>query len=269
MSETAAGTRAAGAKGARPRRLRRGAAILPSLFTVGNLFLGFWSMIKAIHGEFEPASHLLFWAIVLDMLDGRIARLTGTTSEFGGELDSLADVISFGVAPALLAYQWAFPPIPRAGWLAAFLFVAAGALRLARFNVQRHASDGRFFVGLPIPAAAGQVAALVAVLPGPLDERPAAFGALAVVVILAFLMVSTFRYRSFKGVDLRARRSYASILGIAVALVVLFIEPAGVLVTLATGYALSGPAAYLYGLLRRKSGGPPAVVAETTPLQGL
>lgn len=259
----------AAARAPRARRFRRGAAILPSLFTVGNLFLGFWSMIKAIHGEFEPASHLLFWAIVLDMLDGRIARMTGTTSEFGGELDSLADAISFGVAPGLLAYQWAFAPIPRAGWLAAFLFVAAGVLRLARFNVQRHASDGRFFVGLPIPAAAGQVAALVAVLPGPLAERPPAFGGLAVVVILAFLMVSTFRYRSFKGIDLKARRSYASILLIAVALVVLFFEPAGVLVTLATVYVLSGPTAYLWGLLRRRSGGPPAVVAESAPFQGL
>ncbi len=251
------------------RRFRRGAAILPSLFTVGNLFLGFWSVIKATHGEFEPAAHLLFWAIVLDMLDGRIARLTGTTSEFGGELDSLADVISFGVSPALLAYQWAFEPVPRAGWLAAFLFVAAGALRLARFNVQRQASDGRFFVGLPIPAAAGQVAALVAVLPGPLADRAPALGGIAVVVMLAFLMVSTFRYRSFKGVDLRARRSYASILGIAVALVVLFFEPAGVLVTLATVYVLSGPATYLFGLLRRRSGSPPAVVAESAPQQGL
>ena len=256
-------------KGARARRFRRGAAILPSLFTMGNLFLGFWCVIKAIHGEFESASLLLFWAIVLDMLDGRIARMTGTTSEFGGELDSLADVISFGVAPAILAYQWAFEPTPRAGWLAAFLFVAAGALRLARFNVQRHASDGRFFVGLPIPAAAGQVAALVAVLPGPLVDRVPAFGSIAVVVILAFLMVSTFRYRSFKGVDLRARRSYASILGIAVALVVLFFEPAGVLVTLATSYVLSGPTSYLFGLLRRRSGGPPAVVVENAPLEGL
>jgi CDP-diacylglycerol--serine O-phosphatidyltransferase len=253
---------------ARVRRFRRGAAILPSLFTMGNLFLGFWCVIKAIHGEFEAASHLLFWAIVLDVLDGRIARLTGTTSEFGGELDSLADVISFGVAPALLAYLWAFEPIPRAGWLVSFLFVAAGALRLARFNVQRQASDGRYFVGLPIPAAAGQLAALVAVLPGPLSERVPAFGGIAVVVILAFLMVSTFRYQSFKGVDLRARRSYASILLIAVGLVVLFFEPAGVLATLATVYVLSGPAAYLLGLLRRRSSGPPAVVAESAP-QGL
>jgi CDP-diacylglycerol--serine O-phosphatidyltransferase len=245
--------------------LRRGAAILPSLFTMGNLFLGFWALIKTTHGLHESAAHLLFWAILLDMLDGRIARLTGTTSEFGGELDSLADVVSFGVAPALLAYSWAFTPVPRAGWLAAFLLVAAGALRLARFNVQRHGGDGRYFVGLPIPAAAGQVAALVAVLPGPLSERPAAMGGLAVVVMLAFLMVSTFRYHSFKGIDLRARRSYASILGIAVGLVVLFFEPSVVLVTLVTLYVVSGPASYLFGLLRRRSPAPPPVVSEDAP----
>jgi CDP-diacylglycerol--serine O-phosphatidyltransferase len=239
--------------------------VLPSLFTIGNLFLGFWSLIRALHGQYEHAAFLLFWAIVLDMLDGRIARMTGTTSEFGGELDSLADIVSFGVAPAFLAYTWAFELVPRAGWLVAFLFVAAGALRLARFNVQRHGGDGRFFVGLPIPAAAGQVAALVSVLPGPLRDRPAAFGGLAVVIILAFLMVSTFRYQSFKGFDLRARRSYASILGIAVALVVLFFAPGYVLVTLASVYVLSGPAAYLFGLLRRRGQGAPPVVAESAP----
>jgi CDP-diacylglycerol--serine O-phosphatidyltransferase len=244
-----------------PKRFRRGAAILPSLFTTGNLFLGFWSIIRAIHAEYELAAPLIFWAIVLDMLDGRIARMTGTTSEFGGELDSLADLISFGVAPALLAYSWAFAPVPRAGWLAAFLFLCCGALRLARFNVQRHSLDGRFFVGLPIPAAAGQVAAVVALLPAPLTERPAAMAGLAAVVALAFLMVSTFRYRSFKGVDLKSRRSYVSVVGIAVALVVLFLHTEGVLVTLTTLYVLSGPSAYLFGLLRRR-GAPPVVAAD-------
>ncbi len=246
-------------------RFRRGAALLPSLFTIGNLFLGFWAVIKATHGEYEAAAQLLFWAIVLDMLDGRIARMTGTTSEFGGELDSLADVISFGVAPGFLAYVWAFSAVPRAGWLTAFLFVAAGAVRLARFNVQRPGGDGKYFVGLPIPAAAGQVAALVAVLPGPLRDKPAAFGGLAIVAMLAFLMVSTFRYQSFKGLDLRARRSYPSILGIAVALVVLFFEPAGVLVTLASVYVLSGPAGYLIGLLRRRGPGAPPVAVQSAP----
>jgi CDP-diacylglycerol--serine O-phosphatidyltransferase len=245
-----------------PRRFRRGAAILPSLFTTGNLFLGFWAMVKTFHGRYEEAAPLIFGAIVLDMLDGRIARLTGTTSEFGGELDSLSDMISFGVAPALLAYAWAFSSVPRAGWLAAFLFVACGAMRLARFNVQRHSLDGRFFVGLPIPAAAGQLAALVAILPASIHDKPAAIAGLGVVVVLAFLMVSTFRYRSFKGVDLRSRRSYISVLGIAVAMAVLFLHTEGVLVTLVTGYVLSGPGTYLYGLLRRRSTPPPVVATD-------
>src|SRR5262245_45247425 len=129
---------------ARRRRmgLRRGVAILPSLFTTGNLFLGFWAIIKTLHGEYSEAAPLIAWAIVLDLLDGRIARMTGTASEFGGELDSLADVISFGVAPGVLAYSWGFASLEKVGWLAAFLFVVCGALRLARFNVQRHVVDG-------------------------------------------------------------------------------------------------------------------------------
>src|SRR6186713_1946863 len=153
------------------RRFRRGAAILPSLFTIGNLFLGFWAMVRTIHGQYAEAAPLIFWAILLDVLDGRIARMTGTTSEFGAELDSLADVVSFGVAPALLAYSWGFSTLPRVGWLVAFLFVVCGALRLARFNVQKSSVDGRYFVGLPIPAAAAPVAALVNVSPAPVDEK--------------------------------------------------------------------------------------------------
>jgi CDP-diacylglycerol--serine O-phosphatidyltransferase len=138
-------------------RFRRGAAILPSLFTVGNLFLGFWAIVKTLNGELGEAAPLVLGAIVLDMLDGRIARLTGTASEFGGELDSLSTP-AFHVAPAPLAYRW-LSAMPRG--LAGRLPVRRGALRLARFNVQRHVVDARYFVGLPIPAAAGQVAALV------------------------------------------------------------------------------------------------------------
>jgi CDP-diacylglycerol--serine O-phosphatidyltransferase len=130
--------------------------------------------------------------------------------------------------------------------------------------VQRHSGDGKFFVGLPIPAAAGQVAALVAILPTPLHERPAATAGLGVVVVLAFLMVSTFRYRSFKGFDLRSRRSYVSVVGIAVAMAVLFLHTEGVLVSLITLYVLSGPSVYLWGLFRRR-GGPPPVVATSEP----
>ena len=207
-----------------PTRLRSagpsaaGASILPSLFTTGNLFLGFWAIVKAFDGQYGEAAPLIGGAIVLDMLDGRIARLTGTTSEFGAELDSLADAISFGVAPALLAYRWALDEIPRLGWLAAFLFAMCGVLRLARFNVQKHAVDGRYFVGLPIPAAAGQLAAVIAFAPARVTGWVHGLFALLLVIALALLMVSTLRYRSFKGVDLRRRRSYLAVLGIALAL---------------------------------------------------
>lgn len=250
-------------------KFRRGAAILPSLFTTGNLFFGFWTIIKAIHGQYEQATVLIALAVVLDALDGRIARLTGTASEFGGELDSLADVISFGVAPAVLAYQWGFfETVPRAGWLGAFLFVMCGTLRLARFNVQRHSVDGRFFVGLPIPAAAGQVAALIHFHPAPLGLKGHAVLALAMTICLAFLMVSTLRYPSFKGFDLRVRRSYITILPIGVAIAVLFLSPEYSFLGLMTLYSLWAPIAYVLGLVvRRRPSNPPGAVVVTGAAQ--
>jgi CDP-diacylglycerol--serine O-phosphatidyltransferase len=252
------------AKDGRPRRFRRGAAILPSLFTTGNLFLGFWAIIKTLEGRFVEAAPLIGGAIVLDMLDGRIARLTGTASEFGGELDSLADVISFGVAPALLAYRWAFEPIPRVGWLTAFFFLVCGALRLARFNVQRH-SDTRYFVGLPIPAAAGQVATLAFIAPEPVLERSHAFGLIALVGLLGLLMVSTVRYRSFKSLDLRQRRSYVNVLGIVILFLFIAVRPEISLLAAASFYTLSGPIGEAAGLLRRRGDPPTAVAAGEVP----
>ncbi len=248
------------------RRVRRGVALLPSLFTTANLFAGFWSIIRTLHGHYDDAAILVGAAIVLDMLDGRIARLTGTTSEFGAELDSLADIISFGVAPAVLVYAWGFSTMQRAGWLAGFLFVVCGALRLARFNVQRHAIDGRYFVGLAIPAAAAQVAAVVYAMPHGIDVKPIAAVALSAVIVVSLLMVSTFRYRSFKGFDLRTRRSYISVLGIAGLLVLVAFEPQTTLLCMATLYALSGPLGYLTSLVRRhrKPPSPAQVVVDHT-----
>jgi CDP-diacylglycerol--serine O-phosphatidyltransferase len=245
-----------------PRHLRRGASILPSLFTIGNLFLGFWAIIKTLDGRFEEAAPLIGGAIVLDLLDGRIARLTGTTSEFGAQLDSLSDSISFGVAPSLLAFRWALVTVPRVGWLAAFLFLVCGVLRLARFNVQRHVVDGRYFVGLPIPAAAGQVAAVVYFFPEPVDGRPTALLVLGLVVSLAFLMVSTLRYWSFKGVDLRRRRSYINVLGIALLFLLVAAHPEVMLLAMSCLYTISGPLLYAANLFRRRSDPPPAVVVE-------
>jgi CDP-diacylglycerol--serine O-phosphatidyltransferase len=217
------------------------------------LFLGFWSIVKTLDGRFAEAAPLVGGAVILDMLDGRIARLTNTQTEFGAQLDSLADAVSFGVAPALLSYCWALATFPRAGWPAAFLFLACGVLRLARFNVQRHVVDGRFFVGLPIPAGAAQIAAIVFAVPEPPTERWQAVLVLSLVVALAFLMVSTFRYRSFKGVDLRRRRSYISVVGIALLFLLVAAHPEGSLLALTSLYTASGPLAWVVSSLRRRA----------------
>jgi CDP-diacylglycerol--serine O-phosphatidyltransferase len=197
---------------------------------------------------------LILWAVVADALDGKIARLTGTASEFGGELDSLADAISFGVAPALLVNAWAFEPIARYGWLAAFVFVVCGTMRLARFNVQRQVVDSRYFVGLPIPAAAGQMAALALFLPESVTLAGAALAVLGMMVTLSMLMVSTLRYPSFKKVDLHTRRSYLVVLAIALLIVSVKMHPEWVLLAMASVYTLSGPSLHLAGLLRRSPG---------------
>jgi CDP-diacylglycerol--serine O-phosphatidyltransferase len=240
---------------------RRGAAILPSIFTTGNLFLGFWAIVKTLDGHYAEAAPLIGIAVVLDMLDGRIARLTGTQSAFGAELDSLADAVSFGVAPALLAYGWALHAVPRAGWPAAFIFLVCGVLRLARFNVQKNVVDSRFFVGLPIPAAAAQLAAIVLFAPGAPSRQWVAVLTLVLVVSLGLLMVGTFRYRSFKGVDLRRRRRSISVLGIAIVFLLVALDPKVFLLAVTSLYALSGPAFYVLGLARRRgTRSKPAVV---------
>src|SRR5512134_3988515 len=146
------------------RGIRRGVSLLPSLFTLANLFCGWACVVFAMKGEIATAAPFIGFAVVLDMLDGRIARMTGTTSDFGVQLDSLADLISFGMAPAVLAFQWGLIPLGRIGWAVGFLFVTAAALRLARFNIQTH-SDKRYFVGMPSPAAAAVPAATVFYFP--------------------------------------------------------------------------------------------------------
>src|SRR6267378_4567249 len=153
------------------RRLRRGVYLLPSLLTMGNMFCGYACVVYAMRGEYETAAPFIGIAIVLDMLDGRIARMTGTASAFGVEFDSLADIISFGVAPAILSFAWGLSPLGRLGWAAGFLFVTAAAMRLARFNIQRAAGgDKRYFVGMPSPAAAAVPAATVFAYPAGLFD---------------------------------------------------------------------------------------------------
>jgi CDP-diacylglycerol--serine O-phosphatidyltransferase len=177
--------------------------------------------------------------MVLDMLDGRIARMTGTASDFGIELDSLADVISFGMAPAILSFTWGLQPLGRVGWGVGFVFVAAAALRLARFNIQAGSQDKRYFVGMPSPAAAAVPAATVFAYPAGFGTLPEAFPVIAMVVVPALLMVSTIRFRSFKTFDLQSRRSYSALLLIAVGLVLVAAQPEYLFVAMAYGYLIS------------------------------
>jgi CDP-diacylglycerol--serine O-phosphatidyltransferase len=229
------------------RRLRRGVYLLPSMFTIGNMFCGYACIVHAMRGEFYTAAPFIGFAMVLDMLDGRIARMTGTSSAFGIELDSLADVISFGMAPAILSFSWGLQPLGRLGWAVGFLFVAAAALRLARFNIQAGSVDKRYFVGMPSPAAAAVPAATVFAYPNgfatygvwfpplfPLE----AVAVIAMVLVPALLMVSTIRFRSFKTFDLGTRRSYTVLLLVAIALAFIVALPESLFV-LAYGYLLS------------------------------
>lgn len=235
------------------RQPRRGVYLLPALFTLGNLLCGFFCIIEAARGHFEHAALLVVAAGILDTLDGRIARMTGTASEFGVQLDSLADIVSFGLAPALLAYYWALVPFQRFGWLVAFLFVVCAATRLARFNIQTAVVDKRFFVGLPSPAAAGLVATLVFAA-GTQPESRWTAGLFAVAVAsAAVLMVSRLRYRSFKDLNLRNRRSSIWVLTIAVLIAAIVAEPR-LLAAIASVYALSGPIVALGGLVARRRG---------------
>jgi CDP-diacylglycerol--serine O-phosphatidyltransferase len=224
---------------AQARKLRRGVYLLPSLFTMANMFCGYACIVFAMRGEFATAAPFIGFAIVLDMLDGRIARLTGATSEFGIEFDSLADVISFGVAPSILAFAWGLHPLGRLGWAAAFIFAAAAAVRLARFNIQTGSVDKRYFVGMPSPAAAAIPASTVFAYPIGFHTYGEALPALAMVIVPALLMVSTVRFRSFKTFDLQSRRSYAVLIVVAIALALLVSHPQIVLVAIAYLYLLS------------------------------
>jgi CDP-diacylglycerol---serine O-phosphatidyltransferase len=222
-------------------RKRQGIFLFPSLLTTANLFCGFFSLLMAVDQRYIEAAVAIFVAMVMDLLDGRVARLMKATSQFGVEYDSLADVISFCVAPAFLFYSFALRPLGRAAWFGAFLFVICGALRLARFNVQTASIDRRFFIGLSTPAAAGVVAALVILLQG--EEPPRAVRvALAVTTyVLALLMVSTFRYWSFKEVDFARKRPVETLLVVVLAVMIVATMHEVFLFLVFGGYALSGP----------------------------
>jgi CDP-diacylglycerol--serine O-phosphatidyltransferase len=268
------------------RKMRRGAPLLPTLFTVGNIVCGYYALVAAMRGgaaNFDAAAKAIGIAIVLDGLDGRVARLTGATSPFGKEFDSLADVISFGLAPAFLAYSWGlfslegdgdvFRHLIRWGGVITFAFLMCGAWRLARFNIQ--ATDGpnhvpfRHFVGLPIPAAAGMIAALVHFRKSPLAEWTWAAAWLGLVAGLAFLMVSTVRYYSFKDIDLRRRRSSLVVVALGLLVILIVTNSEIVLPLLAIAYVLSGIIAKVSGWIRRRPGSSPTAAGEPAELPHL
>lgn len=237
----------------RRRRLGRTVFVLPSLFTVGNLFCGYYAILSTMNGHYVLAAKAIGIAIILDMLDGRIARLTNSTSGFGLQLDSLADVISFGIAPSVLALVWGLSAVDqRLAWIAAFTFTIAGAMRLARFNVQ--ATSLKHFVGLPIPAGGGAVAAVVHFIVEPVRTPMGGILMAAGVFLLAFLMVSTIRYSSLKHLTL-GRKSHMTILVLALLVALIFFLSKYTLLVIAVTYAASGPAAKLYSMVRRKKPG--------------
>jgi CDP-diacylglycerol--serine O-phosphatidyltransferase len=251
---------------AQARRLRRGGVyLLPSMFTMANMFCGYACIVYAMRGEFATAAPFIGIGIVLDMLDGRIARMTGSTSAFGVEFDSLADVITFGVAPAILSFAWGLQPLGRIGWAASFLFVAAAAVRLARFNVQTGAvHDKRYFIGMPSPSAAAVPAATVFAFPAGFQSYPEALPVLAMVIVPALLMVSTIRFRSFKTLDLQARRRYPVLLLMALGLALLAAQPEIVLVVMAYTYLASAFIGMAWSRFRKKPVAPELPAAETT-----
>lgn len=236
-----------------PRKLRRTIYLLPSMFTVGNMFAGFFAVIATLNGHYQSAAIAIGIAVVLDGLDGRVARMANATSDFGLQLDSLADVISFGIAPAVLIYAWGLADLGNFARLSAFVFVTCGAMRLARFNIQNR--NLKSFAGLPIPAAAGYVAATVHIFNSPVESSAFKYYVVAITYIVALLMISTIRYPSLKHLHLGKGKSHLTILALAFVLAGVFWYSEQVLMTIALAYVLSGPIMKIYQLTKRKSQG--------------
>ncbi len=244
----------------RRESLRKGVYLLPNLFTTGTLFAGFYGIIATMNGGYYVAAWFILVSAIFDVLDGKVARLTGTTSRFGVEYDSLADLVAFGVAPGLLMYSWALKPFGKLGWLAAFLYVVCGALRLARFNVQVDTVESKRFLGLPIPAAASMVASCVLLfyhLGGSGSIRKVSV--LILIYVLALLMVSNVRYYSFKDPEMVKRQPFGFLVLLIFVIIVVVAEPQIMIFALFGIYLLSGPASYLFRLpllrrIRRRQG---------------
>jgi len=236
------------------KQQHRGIYLLPNLFTTAGLFAGFYAIVAAIRGDFESAAIAIFIAMIMDGLDGRIARMTNTQSDFGAEYDSLADMVSFGLAPALVIYQWALLGMGKFGWMVAFIYAACGALRLARFNTQVGIADKRYFQGLPSPAAAACLAGFVwAGSSNDLDLSLMSMIALPLTFLCGILMVSTVRYSSFKELDLHGKVPFVVMLILVLIFAFIAIDPPLILFGGFVIYALSGPVLTLTKLRQHRS----------------
>ena len=234
---------------------RRGIYILPNLFTTGALFAGFYAITSAMGGQFSTAAIAIFAAMILDGLDGRVARLTNTQSEFGAQYDSLSDMVSFGAAPALVMYLWAFSSLGKLGLFAAFIHMAGGALRLARFNTQLTSADKRYFQGLPSPAAAAILAGFIWFsLEHGYPVEIVKYIGIALTITTGLLMVSNFRYSSFKEIDLKGKVPFFVAIAVMLAIAFIMAQPQTMLFLLFLGYAISGPVVTLVIRKRRLHG---------------
>lgn len=244
----------------KPSARRRGIYLLPNLLTTGALFAGFYSIVAAIDGNFQNSAWAIFVAMLLDGLDGRVARMTSTASEFGREFDSLSDMVSFGLAPAIVTYQWGVVRLSeygaiweRLGWLAAFLYAAAAAFRLARFNLNTQRQDRRYFQGLASPAAAAGIAAMVWLTTKyGIDGLVALAGGITITAVAGLLMVSQFRYWSFKDIEAGRRLRFAHLIVIPTILIVIALDPPLVIFLAFLTYAGSGPVQWAWRRRRRQ-----------------
>lgn len=231
----------------------RGIYLLPNLFTIGSIFAGFFAIASALKGNFDVAAITIFIAMVMDTIDGKVARLTNTMTAFGAEFDSMADMVSFAVAPAFLAYTWGLSRLGKFGWIAAFIYIVATALRLARFNTQVDSTTKRYFQGLPCPSAAAIISSLVWILFDLELTDTQMVWILAVTMVTAgILMVSNIRYRSFKDVELKHNVGFVAVLIAVLIVVFISMDPAKVFFVIFTGYAISGPIATIWGLHQKR-----------------
>lgn len=236
------------------KKRSKGIYLLPNLFTTAALFGGFYAIIAAMNGKFEAAAVAIFIAMILDGLDGRVARMTNTQSDFGAEYDSLADMISFGVAPALVMYTWSLSLLGKIGWIAAFVYVVGAALRLARFNTQIGHADKRYFTGLPSPSAAGFMAGFVWLcVDYGVTGDSVKYLAFVITITAGLLMVSGVKYRSFKDLDLKNKVPFVTILIMVLIFISIVYQPPSVLFTAFGGYTLIGLFVYLLRIVRKRN----------------